>query len=111
MESVEKDTKMNYKDNIKEHRIKDWTEKPLHRQYSRLVADTSHKTPTVDKEWIYEEKDRKDVDSSSRPGIVYKVEKETHWETDRDIYVQTVWREKEATFHILCECSKIAATE
>ena len=37
------DTKNKYTDNIKEHRTEDWTEKPLHGQYPRLVADTSHK--------------------------------------------------------------------
>ena len=34
-----------------------------------------------------------DVESSSTPGIAYKVEKETHCKTDRDINVQTVQRE------------------
>ena len=38
-----KDTKKEYKDNIKEHRTKAWTEKPLHGQNPRLVANTSHK--------------------------------------------------------------------
>ena len=37
-----KGTKKEQKDNIKEHRTKEWTEKPLHGQYPTLVADTSH---------------------------------------------------------------------
>ena len=37
------------------------------------------KTPTqMDKEQIHEERDREDVDSSSRLGVTYKVEEEIY---------------------------------
>ena len=63
----------------------------------------------MDKEWIYEERDRWDVDSSSRPGIIYKVERKS----DININLQTVWREGKKQHFIfgVCECSEITTTE
>ena len=59
---------------------------------------------------MHEERDRWDVDSSSRPGVTYKVEKETHEKQIETSMCRLCGEKEETTFHILCGCSKIAAT-